>query len=461
VAKRSNPDWKSIFLALPQATLVMDAAGTIVAGNRKMESLLKLRATDYRGRKCREVLHGKDEVVLAKDCLLARMGASGKTETNELFFEGVGNYCIASCSPMFGADGSLRFAIHSFTEIAERRQAELSLKRGEERLRNIINATDAGTWEWDIRTGEARIDERSAAILGYSLDELGPLTFESWMSLKHPEDSLESRDKIKAHLRGETEFYTHEARMLRKDGSWVWVQGRGKVVEWDGRGQPLRMFGTHLDITERRQAEERIGRLLEEKELILREVHHRIKNNMGTMHSFLRLQAGLVDDRVAVAALEDAAARVQSMLVLYDKLYQHSDFQTVSMPLYVTALVDEIAVNFPNAASVAIRKEIGDFSLDIKRAQALGIMINELITNAMIYAFPGRADGHIMVTAAQVGSLVRFSIEDDGVGMPDFLDFESSGGFGFTLIAGLARQLDGALRLERSQGPRIVLEFEK
>ncbi|MCX5976172.1 MAG: PAS domain S-box protein [Coprothermobacterota bacterium] len=141
-------------------------------------------------------------------------------------------------------------------DITERKQAEDLLKRGEQRLRNVINGTNAGAWEWNVQTGETAFDEKSAAILGYSLDEFQSIGFETWMRLKHPEDMKESNELLRKHLQGETEYYSFESRMKHKDGHWVWVLGRGKVIEWDENGKPLRIFGTHLDITDRKRAEE-------------------------------------------------------------------------------------------------------------------------------------------------------------------------------------------------------------
>jgi len=452
-------DWHSIFLDMPQAIAILDSEGAVLAGNRKLEELMGRGEAEILGKKCWELVHRAQGQ--AETCPFSRMLKFGKTEAGEVLCEGLGAFCQVSSSPCFDSTGALSFAIHSFTAIDERRKAEGLLRKEEERLRNMIAGTNAGTWELDIPSGELSIDERSAAILGYSLAELQPLTIDGWMRMKHADDREESRQGLAGHLRGETESYSSETRMLQKSGRWVWVHARGKVVEWDARGAPSRMFGTNIDVTERREAEERIKGLLAEKELILKEVHHRIKNNMGTIYSFLKLQTATLKDPSGIASLSDAAARVQSMLVLYDKLYLHSDYVTVSLPLYVPSLVDEIAGNFSNRALVKLVKRIDDISLDIKKAQALGVVINELITNAMKYAFKGMSEGVITVSASLAGGLVRFSVEDNGRGMPETLDFADSGGFGFTLISGLTKQLGGTMRIERKGGTGVFLEFER
>jgi PAS domain S-box-containing protein len=141
-------------------------------------------------------------------------------------------------------------------DMSERKQAEDLLRRSEKKLRNIINGTNAGTWEWNVQTGETIFDEKSVAILGYSLEEFQPISFEKWMQLKNPEDMQTSIELLEKHLQGKTDYYSFESKMKHKDGHWVWVLGQGIVVEWDNNGKPLWMSGMHIDITKRKRAEE-------------------------------------------------------------------------------------------------------------------------------------------------------------------------------------------------------------
>jgi len=126
---------------------------------------------------------------------------------------------------------------------------------GKRHLADIIEAMQAGTWEWNIQTGETHFNERWAEILGYRLEELMPVSIETWTQLCHPDDLSESDRLLKSHFLKESTHYDYECRMAHKDGHWVWVHDRGKVIEWDRHGQPLRMSGTHLDITPRKHAQ--------------------------------------------------------------------------------------------------------------------------------------------------------------------------------------------------------------
>ncbi|HPQ54742.1 MAG TPA: diguanylate cyclase, partial [Spirochaetota bacterium] len=126
------------------------------------------------------------------------------------------------------------------------------------RLQSIIEGTRLGTWEWNIQTGETVFNERWAGIIGYTLDELQPVSIETWVEFTHPDDLKESNLLLERHFSGEIDYYDIECRMKHKNGQWVWVQDRGKVIKWDEKGAPLKMYGTHSDITEKKVLENKI-----------------------------------------------------------------------------------------------------------------------------------------------------------------------------------------------------------
>jgi PAS domain S-box-containing protein len=131
-----------------------------------------------------------------------------------------------------------------------RKKAEVELNNNRERLNLAVEGTGAGLWDWNVQTGETIFNQRWAAILGYSLEELKPISIQTWIDLTHPDDLKKSNDLLQKHFKGETDLYVSEARMLHKDGHWVWIIDRGKVVEWDESGKPKRMAGTHIDFTD-------------------------------------------------------------------------------------------------------------------------------------------------------------------------------------------------------------------
>ncbi len=143
-------------------------------------------------------------------------------------------------------------------DITERKRMEEKLRESEKRLNLVIQGTGIGLWDWNVQTGETVFNDRWAGIVGYTLDELAPTSIKTWIALCHPDDLRLSDELLQRHFRGETGLYDFECRMKHKNGSWVWVHDRGRVAEWTADGKPLRMAGTHADITERKRAEQEL-----------------------------------------------------------------------------------------------------------------------------------------------------------------------------------------------------------
>lgn len=225
--------------------------------------------------------------------------------------------------------------------------------------------------------------------------------------------------------------------------------------------EPYHFVITHENITERKKAEEEIQSLLKEKEILLREVHHRIKNNMNTISGLLMLQAGSINDQAAISALNDAKNRVQSMMIMYDKLYRSDDYRKMSVKDYLEKFIDEIFLIFENSRNVSIEKDIEDFILDTKILFPLGIIINELITNAFKYAFPGGRHGWIKVSVSRDSDMVSLSIQDDGVGFSDGTASSKPGGFGLSLVSALTEQIDGQYSISGVNGTKVDISFNQ
>ncbi len=160
--------------------------------------------------------------------------------------------------PFSDADGNFKGYRGTDRDITQRKQAEELLAAERQRLAYILEGTNVGTWEWNVQTGETVFNERWAEIIGYRLEEFASVSIDTWMELVHPDDLKTSGDLLERHFNKELPYYECEARMRHRDGSWVWVLDRGKVVTWADDGKPLFVSGTHQDITARKLAEEKI-----------------------------------------------------------------------------------------------------------------------------------------------------------------------------------------------------------
>ncbi len=256
---------------------------------------------------------------------------------------------------------------------------------------------------------------------------------------------------------GGEQFTTVEEFGDEEDSRVYWLNYFSPLVDAAGGVIGLTCFG--LNQTEQKRMGNRVMKLLAEKETLLKEVHHRIKNNMNTMISLLNLQANSMKNPIVATALMDAQTRFRSMQVLYDKLYRNETFQAMPLDEYIPALLNEILRIYPNGGFVKSVVDVDGIPLEVKTLSALGLIVNEIVTNSMKYAFQGRAGGTITVSAKAEGRSVRMVVSDDGVGIPDSVDFENSTGFGLIFLKAAMRQLDGRIRIERDGGTRFVLEF--
>lgn len=215
-----------------------------------------------------------------------------------------------------------------------------------------------------------------------------------------------------------------------------------------------------IDITEQKEAEEKVLSLLNEKELLLKEVHHRIKNNMGSIASLLYLQSDTLEDPAAIEAIQDARSRVISMMGIYEMLYRSEDCRSVSVLEYLADLVEKISSTYIKNRRISIEKDIEDFRLDSSMLFPSGMIINELLTNALKYAFPDGRSGSIMIRMKKLcGRTVEISVKDSGIGLPDAVQIAKSKGFGLSLVNMLVQQLNGKLKIVKNGGTEFRIVF--
>jgi PAS domain S-box-containing protein len=314
-----------------------------------------------------------------------------------------------------------------------------------------MEATSDGIWDWDVQKNTVFYSPAFLRMLGYDADKpVCSLSF--WHDLIHPDDRNQVLAVKQDCIEGRQEQFQFEYRLLAKDGRWLWVLCRGKCVKRGQSGRAVRLIGTQTDITERKDLETRIAGLVAEKDLILRDAHHRVKNNLGTLRSLLSLQSQTMRSKVAASALQVAAGRVQSMAVLYDRLYLSGDYGSLSTFAYVSELIDQILSNFPGYEQIVVIKEIEDIMLPQRIVTGLSLIINELLTNAMKHAFRNRELGLIRVRLASCDGGLQLEIQDDGPGFEADHNGEEGEGFGLMLIRSLVEQLQGQLELDASAG---------
>jgi two-component sensor histidine kinase len=254
-----------------------------------------------------------------------------------------------------------------------------------------------------------------------------------------------------------------EYRMRAKNGEWRWIYSRGKCVERDAQGRGTRLVGTHVDMTDRRTTEEQLKRNLVEKEVLLREVHHRVKNNLNIISSLLNLQSSMIRSPAdAMSAFENSRDRIMAMSLVHEKLYQSSNYAQVNMQEYVGTLVSQLTVAYGQGRPVRLVFDAAGVFLDVNTSIPCGLIMNELITNAFKYAFPDNREGAISITMHKSASrAVELDISDDGVGMPADVAVERADSLGLTLVRMLVEQLDGSILVTSEHGTSFHIQFSE
>lgn len=331
--------------------------------------------------------------------------------------------------------------------------AREDLRRSEARYESIIGTSMDGFWL--SGTGpEGRIVEVNDAyclMSGYPREAILGKRIIDFDAVEGSPANAEARI---ARIRkdGRDRF---ESRHRRADGSVFDVE----ISSFLQRDQAC-VLAFIRDISERKTGQAKIESLLLEKEILLKEVHHRVKNNLAAMESLLSIQAEHAKESSAAAILKAAQGRLRSMALLYDKLYRSENLGELPLRAYLPLLVDQVMAMFPSELEVRAETSVDDTILPAKTLSTIGILVNELITNAMKHAFRGRKGGVIAVGAASAGGLVTISVADDGIGMPEGVDIDSPSGLGLRLASLLANQLGASIRVERGGGTRVVMEFE-
>lgn len=344
-------------------------------------------------------------------------------------------------------------------DITEQKRMENALRSSEESLSITLQSIGDGVIATDIDGRVTRMNPTAQQLTGWNFADAQGRPLEEVFDIINAFSREAVPNPVKKVLElGQIVGLANHTVLRSRNGEEYHIADSASPIR-DSQGVVRGVVLVFSDVSERYKAERAIQSLLEEKDLILREVHHRVKNNMNTMKSLLFLQSQTVDDPHVSMALQDAGNRLQSMYVLYEKLYRSSSFNEVSLVDYIPALIDEVLDIFPNSPMVGVETHIAPISVDTKIVSTLGIIINELITNSMKYAFRDRTEGTLAVTVENQGDSLQMVVQDDGPGLPESVGFENSNGFGLMLVGNLAKQLRGELAIERTGGTKIILQF--
>jgi len=348
-------------------------------------------------------------------------------------------------------------AVGFFTDITARKQAEDALKASEEKYSTLVEKSGDGIIILDNRT-VTFANQKMEEMTGYHGSELYGKIFTDLIAPEYKAMLDEGYQKRQANSVGTPASY--EVELLTKDGRKIPVDTKANRILLESR---YIVMVTIRDVTERKLAEEKILASLAEKETLLKEVHHRVKNNMQVISSLLRLQEGRVKDKDAAALLKDSQNRIQSMALVYNKLYQSENLASVNMTDYIKELSAGLVKSYAvSPARVAVNVAQSNVFLNVDSAIPCGMIINELVTNSLKYAFPDNRKGRITISLTEEEQGLQLTVGDDGVGIPADVSLANNSTLGIKLVSNLVRdQLGGTIELDRGHGTAYRINFPR
>ncbi len=245
-----------------------------------------------------------------------------------------------------------------------------------------------------------------------------------------------------------------------KDGRKIFIDSNNHIL-CDDSGNRYGIIGINRDITERKNAEEEIKVSLNEKEVLIREIHHRVKNNLQIIASLLHLQERCVEGEEFVNMLKESETRVKSMAIIHEKLYQSPTLANINFKEYIENLVYDILYTYGvQEGFIKTNMDIEDINLNIDTAIPLGLIINEIITNSVKYAFP-ESKGVITIELKSINEEMELIVSDNGKGLPNDINLENAETLGLQLVNNLTNQIDGHIYIDRSNGTTFKIIFKE
>jgi PAS domain S-box-containing protein len=460
--RESEAQKKAILDASIDRVRLIDKDMNILWANKTTVKELNVAPEDIVGQPCYKIL--QDRNVPCDKCPTKKALESGKTEHGVIHqpkskgIEGE-TYWDSYGVPIKNESGDIVNLIQITRNATERKQAEEALRESEERYRTILDSIEEAYFEVDIRGNLTFFNDSLCKLLGYTKDQLMGMNNRVYMTqesskriYKHSNEMYRTGNPIK-----KVDF-----EIIRKDGSHGFHETSASLMR-DRAGQPIGFRGISRDVTERKQAEEKIQASLREKEVLLKEIHHRVKNNLQVVSSLLSLQSGYAKDREALEMFKESQNRVRSMALIHEKLYQSKDFARIDIAGYIQDLTTSLFRSYgTSAADIKLNIDVKDIFLDINTSIPCGLIINELVSNSLKHAFPDGREGEIKIAMQRINeNKIKLIVGDNGIGFPKDIDFRNTESLGMQVVITLAEQLDGTIELDKSSGTTFRIGFSQ
>jgi PAS domain S-box-containing protein len=433
--------------------IASDKNGNIIEFNKAAELTFGYLKDEIIGEPIQKLYKHKSDLININEQLKTLGAYAGEIKNVDKY----GNQFISylSASLLYDENGNVIGSMGVSRDITDIKEAEKQIRLSEEKYRDLFeNAIDLiqsvnekGAFEY--------VNKSWMKALGYTQEEVKNLNF---LDIIHPKSKEHCIKYFNDILNKKTVSNQLQISFITKTGKELIVEGNisAKYTE-DG----VSTRGIFHDITERIKAEEKIKKSLKEKETLLKEIHHRVKNNLQIISSILNLQSSYVQDQNILNVLKESQFRIKSMAYIHESLYQNKDFSQINFTEYISNLSKNLLHSYRKIDSlVELNLELDEVFLDIDTSIPLGLIVNELLTNSLKYAFI-KNNGTIQIQLKENKNKIQLKIADNGVGLPENFDIYTTETLGLQLVTTLVEQIDADLQLLNKKGTQFIITINK
>lgn len=360
-------------------------------------------------------------------------------------------------SPILDQNGEISGYIATIKDISQLKEQQEKIRVSEEKFRSVLESSGLGFWDYDLKTNTT---ERTLAHdRCFGADSM----FEKWnleifLNFIHPED----RDRVLSsyeEVEKKGVKYSEEFRVIWEDGTLHWLHTAGKAMR-NEKGEIVRVIGITENITERKLNEIRVQQSVEEKNTLLAEIHHRVKNNLAVVSALMQLHVFETDNEEVEERLNSSINRVKSIALIHEELYKSNSFSEIALNKNIRDLMQNISGIYDPAGRVKVGYNLQEVKVSINKALPCALIVNEILTNVYKHAFSGEG-GEIAIDLSENEDGIRLRVSDNGTGLPEEVLQNESGAssMGFNLMYSLAEQLDGTISFENDGGLKVELAF--
>ncbi|MGC9517919.1 MAG: histidine kinase dimerization/phosphoacceptor domain -containing protein [Methanomicrobiales archaeon] len=455
---------EKIISTMSNLLLLLDPSGYIISTNTSTTNILGFTDKDLRGRNFQELFPQNLDYYLKE---LSGKNNQIEIETRIKTLDDKKIPVLISLSPIFEGRNEILGYICIGTDITEQKKFQDQLLESEFKFRSVVEQTSDGIV---LANQDIKIiywNHAMEQITGIKREEAeGQFYYQIMHELISPDQkenmTMDMLKKIFTEVFNTKKMEYHlestDQEILTKDNAKKSIITFNFFIKKSF--QPL-LCTVVRDVTNSKLAENSLKSSLKEKEVLLREIHHRVKNNMQIVSSLLNLQSYSVKDKITQNLFKESQNRVKSMSIIHENLYNSSDLAHIDFKRYIKRLASELFSSYGvDLEKIRFTKDVQDIQLDINSAIPLGLILNELMSNSLKYAFPD-GEGEISIKFTREDDHYHLDIADDGVGIPDEIDFKNTSTLGLELVNSLVRQLEGKIELDTSKGTHFHIEFKE